>query len=110
MSKAKTPIRIGLMGFGRIGRQVFDLASHSDDIDVVAIADIGRPAILHYLLCAESATPKDYQLVGHYLESPRGRARMTQIDSPHEVPWDLFGVDAVIDCTGKFREIGRAHV
>lgn len=104
MSKAKTPIRIGLMGFGRIGRQVYDLACHSDDIDVVAIADIGKPAILHYLLCAETGNPDHYSLDGNFLVSPRGRTRMTQIDSPHEVPWDLFGVDAVIDCTGKFRD------
>jgi glyceraldehyde 3-phosphate dehydrogenase len=104
MSNTKTPIRIGLMGFGRIGRQVYDLASHSADIDVVTIADIGKPAILHYLLCAETNTPQHYSLDGNFLVSPRCRTRMTQIDSPHEVPWDLFAVDAVIDCTGKFRD------
>ena len=50
------PVRVGLMGFGRTGRQIFELASHSDDIEVVAIADIGDPSILHYLLCAEVNT------------------------------------------------------
>ena len=104
MTKPDRAIRIGLMGFGRIGRQVYDLAAHSDDIDVVAIADIGKPAILHYLLCAETNHPNHYQLDGNFLVSPRGRTRMTQIDSPQEVPWDLFNVDAVIDCTGKFRD------
>ncbi|MDR2212951.1 MAG: hypothetical protein LBE21_04925 [Pseudomonadales bacterium] len=112
MTRSKRAIRIGLMGFGRIGRQVYDLASHSEDIEVVAIADIGQPAILHYLLCAETKTPRAYTLEGNFLVSPRGRARMTQIDSPKEVPWDLFAVDAVIDCTGKFRDRAnmQAHI
>jgi len=47
------PIKIGLMGFGQIGRQVYDIAARSADIEIVAIADIGEPAILHYLLGAE---------------------------------------------------------
>ena len=47
------PIRVGIMGFGQTGRQIYELASRSDDVEVVAVADIGKPEILHYLLCSE---------------------------------------------------------
>ena len=37
----KRPFRVGIMGFGQVGRQIYDLASGGDDVEVVAIADIG---------------------------------------------------------------------
>ncbi len=98
------PIRLGIMGFGQIGRQIYELASRSADVEVVAIADIGKPEILHYLLCSEVEEPQRHRLEGNFLVSPRGRARLMQIDLPTEMPWDIFGVDAVIDSTGRFRD------
>ncbi|HEY6130527.1 MAG TPA: glyceraldehyde 3-phosphate dehydrogenase NAD-binding domain-containing protein [Halioglobus sp.] len=98
------PIRVGIMGFGLIGRQIYELASHSTDVEVVAIADVGKPEILHYLLSAEVAKPLRHELKGNFLVNPRFRARLMQIDRPEEMPWDIFGVDLVIDATGKFRD------
>lgn len=98
------PIRVGIMGFGQIGRQIFDLAAHSADIEVVAIADIGKPDILHYLLESEVDATQRYELHGNFLASSRFRARLMQIDLPGEMPWDIFNVDIVIDATGKFRD------
>ena len=98
------PIRIGIMGFGLIGRQIYDLASRSADLEVVAIADLGKPEILHYLLSAEVAEPQRHSLQGNFLVNSRFRARLMQIDRPVEMPWDIFDVDAVIDATGKFRD------
>ena len=100
----RTPIRIGIMGFGRIGRQVYELAVRSDDIEVVAIADIGKPAILHYLLTAECAPNSRFALEGNFLLNPRFTTRMLRNDSPQEIPWDLFDLDMVVDCTGRFRD------
>ena len=97
------PLRLGIMGFGLTGRQIFDLASQSEDIDVVAIADIGRPDILHYLLQSESRQPQHYALEGNFLTAPNQRARLMCIDTPREMPWDIFDVDLVIDATGIFR-------
>ncbi len=97
-------IRIGIMGFGQIGRSLYDLAARSDDIEIVAIADIGRPDILHYLLCSEVDTPEAYRLEGNFLVNERFRSRLMCIDRPAEMPWDIFGVDMVIDATGKYRE------
>jgi len=101
---ATKPIRIGIMGFGSIGRQVYDLAVRSTDIEIVAIADIGKPGILHYLLSSETDNAGKITLEGNFLRSPRFTTRMMQIDSPQEIPWDLFTPDIVIDCTGRFRD------
>jgi glyceraldehyde 3-phosphate dehydrogenase len=98
------PIRVGLMGFGRIGRQIFELAERSADFEIVAIADIGKPEILHYLLEAEVGSSRQFELQGNFLAGARCRARLMQVDRPVEMPWDIFGVDIVIDATGKFRD------
>ena len=63
MSEGK-PIRVGVMGFGQTGRQIYELASRSDDVEVVAIADIGQPEILHYLLGAEVEEPPAPRVAG----------------------------------------------
>ncbi|MEM8659911.1 MAG: glyceraldehyde 3-phosphate dehydrogenase NAD-binding domain-containing protein [Pseudomonadota bacterium] len=106
------PIRVGIMGFGQTGRQIYELASHSQDIEIVAIADIGAPDILHYLLKAEVEAPQRHELEGNFLVNPRFRSRLMRIDLPAEMPWDIFGVDAVIDSTGKYREVAfmRDHL
>lgn len=98
------PIRVGLMGFGQIGRQIYDLAAQSKDVDITVVSDIGDPAILHYLLCSEVNRGDDYRLEGNYLCCPRFKTRMLCIDSPEEMPWDAFDVDMVIDATGIYKE------
>lgn len=100
---ASSPIRIGLMGFGRIGRQIYQLAAADDAFEIVAISDIGRPQILHHLLTRENADSRDVRLEGNYLVGPRSSARLLSADRPGEVPWDVFGVDVVIDATGRHR-------
>ena len=100
----QNPIRVGLMGFGQIGRQIYQLAAGSKDIEVVAVADIGKPEILHYLLNSEATEPGQYQLDGNFLVNPGFRTRLMQIDLPAEMPWDIFELDVVIETTGKFRD------
>jgi glyceraldehyde 3-phosphate dehydrogenase len=92
------------MGFGQTGRQIYRLASRSDDVEVVAVADIGKPDILHYLLRSEADDPARHELQGNFLVNPAFRTRLMRIDEPAEMPWDIFGVDMVIDSTGKFRD------
>ena len=43
-------MRIGMMGFGQVGRQLYQLALEDERFDIVAVSDIGRPEILHHLL------------------------------------------------------------
>ncbi|NNC54369.1 MAG: glyceraldehyde-3-phosphate dehydrogenase [Pseudomonadales bacterium] len=100
------------MGFGQTGRQLYELASRSDDIEIVAIADIGAPKILHYLLCAEVNQPERHTLEGNFLANPKFKTRLMAIDRPAAMPWDAFDVDVVIDATGKYREANhmQAHL
>lgn len=96
-------VRIGMMGFGRVGRQLYRLAQEDQRFEVSAISDIGQPHILHHLLTKTLGRAVKVKLEGNYLVSERGRTRLMSADRPTEVPWDVFGVDVVIDVTGKFR-------
>lgn len=104
-------IRLGIMGFGLIGRQLYQLACASDDCEVVAVSDIGAPDILHHLLTRDDKAPP-CRLVGNHLDNEKFRTRMLRTDQPREVPWDAFGVDAVVDATGRFRAAAdmQAHL
>jgi glyceraldehyde 3-phosphate dehydrogenase len=104
------PIRIGIMGFGQTGRQLYQLATEDARLEVAAISDIGRPDILHHLVTREMRAP--CRLAGHHLDNGRFTTRMLRTDQPHEVPWDAFGVDAVVEATGRFRTRAdmRAHL
>jgi glyceraldehyde 3-phosphate dehydrogenase (phosphorylating) len=95
-------IRIGIMGFGHIGRQLYQLASGCDDVEVTAVSDVGAPEILHHLLTRDAKAPPT-RLVGNFLDNGRFTTRMLRTDQPREVPWDAFAVDAVVDATGRFR-------
>lgn len=96
------PLRLGIMGFGQTGRQIYELACASSDIAVVAVADVGRPDILHYLLQSEAQDPTQFRLEGNFLTTDRQRTRLMSIDTPGEMPWDIFDVDMVIDATGIY--------
>jgi glyceraldehyde 3-phosphate dehydrogenase len=99
-------IRIGIMGFGRIGRNVFRILYPRDDIEIVAIADVADPKALEYLL-------KFVTVHGRFQEPvwvtdgamyAKGRQiRMLQRKAPGDVDWGAMGVDIVIEATGQFR-------
>ncbi len=97
-------VRLGIMGFGEIGRHIYRLCMEDDLFEVVAISDYGKPDILAYLLEAEvkgrvKVTLED----GNFINSPAGRARIVTGGKPGDVPWDIFDVDVVIDATGIFK-------
>ena len=98
------PIRLGIMGFGRVGRQLYQLAVQDERFEVVAISDIGSPGILHNLL-TKTDHDLDVKLENNYLVSERGRTRLMSVDRPTETPWDVFDVDVVIEATGRFRSL-----
>jgi glyceraldehyde 3-phosphate dehydrogenase len=96
-------LRLGMMGFGRIGRQIYRLVLDDPRFELVAISDIGQPRILHHLVTKTLRRRADIRLEGNYLVSGRRRTRLMPADRPTEVPWDVFGVDMVVDATGRFR-------
>ncbi len=105
-------IRIGIMGLGQIGRHLYHLVLENDDIEVAAVADIAKPEILLYLLQSDSLDGPSCELQDNYLVNDKFRTRMLQIAKPGDVPWDVFGVDCVIDATGRYRrrEYLEAHL
>ncbi len=110
-----TTARIGLMGFGRIGRNVFRLLHDRDDMDVVAIADIAEPEALTYLLKYDSLygrfpTRVEYRDgILHY-----GSKTVTFGDSrtPADTNWSADDVDIVLDTTSRYRsrEALQGHI
>ena len=97
-------VRLGIMGFGEIGRHIYRLCMEDEMFEVVAISDYGKPDILAYLVQAEVKGRVKVSLEdGNFINSTAGRARMVTGGVPGDVPWDIFDVDVVIDATGKFK-------
>lgn len=98
--------RIGLMGFGRIGRNVFRLLHDRDDMDIVAIADIADPAALTYLLKYDSIYGRFPAAVDYTDgELSYGSKTVSFKDSktPADTSWADYGVDIVLDTTSRYR-------
>ena len=95
-------IKLGLMGFGNIGRKLYSESLKNNDIEISAISDIGDPEILEYLLKTEFENTKDVSLDNNYLINNNYRSRILSAFTPGEMTWDLFDVDFVVDATGKF--------
>ena len=98
--------RVGLMGFGRIGRNVFRLLEGADGIEVAAIADVADPAALTYLLKYDSIYgryPKPVELDGTDLKVDGHVIPFLSAQEPGDVDWGALGVDVVIQATGKYR-------
>ncbi|MCI0679559.1 MAG: glyceraldehyde-3-phosphate dehydrogenase [Actinobacteria bacterium] len=100
-------VRLGLMGFGRIGRNVFRLLHGRDDLEIVAIDDIADPAGLTYLLEYDSI----YGRFPGEIDYKDGRLVYDGRDvvfrasrHPDDTKWTEEGVDIVIDTTSRFRD------
>ena len=96
-------IKIGLMGFGAIGRKLYSESLKRNNIEISAVCDIGNPEILTYLLQKEFENTKKVSFVNNYFISDTSKSRFLNGISPGDVAWDLFDVDFVVDATGKFR-------
>ncbi len=109
-------IKVGINGFGRIGRMVFRAAIQNfDDIEVVAINDLLEPDYLAYLLRHDSVHRlfKGEVAVenGHLVVNGR-HVRLTAERNPEDLKWDEAGVDVVVESTGIFltEETASAHL
>ena len=98
--------RIGLMGFGRIGKNVFRMLTDHPDLEVAVIADIADPAGLTYLLKYDSIYgrfPKPVELEGGSLFLDGRRIPFIDAREPGDADWAAHGVDIVVQATGKYR-------
>jgi len=100
-------VKLGINGFGRIGRQVFRIAEKRDDIDVVVINDITDPEILAHLLKYDSSYgifDGEIEVVDDGMVVNGKKVKVTAIRDPEQLPWKDLGVDIVIESTGVFRK------
>jgi glyceraldehyde 3-phosphate dehydrogenase len=99
-------IKIGINGFGRIGRNVLRSAIQNfADIEVVAINDLLEPDYLAYMLQYDSVHGRfkgSVSVEGNTLVVNGKKIRLTAIKDPSELKWDEVGADVVIESTGIF--------
>lgn len=96
--------RIGLMGFGRIGRNLFRILYQSRDIHVAAISDIADHKALEYLLRFDTIMgpfPDEVSIKEGHLYVAGHQIPMLSGAEPGDVPWTDFGVDIVIEATAR---------
>ena len=99
-------VKIGINGFGRIGRSVFRIISDRDDIEVVAVNDLFENEQLAYLLKFDSVMgvfPKKVTAEADAMTVNGERVKMTAERDPAKIPWKDLGVSVVVESTGVFR-------
>ena len=104
-------IRVAIMGFGRMGRNVFRALYPRDDIEVVAINDIADPKALEYLLRFDSlqgSFPEPVHIVDGYLYARGRRIPVLHGKRPGDVPWFDYGAEVVIEPLAElYDEVSR---
>ena len=108
-------LKIGINGFGRIGRLVFRATIKRDDVDVVAINDLLDVEHLAYLLKYDSVHGKfegTVEVEGGHLVVNGKKVRITAERDPKNISWDSVGADTVAECTGIFTtlEMAQYHI
>jgi glyceraldehyde 3-phosphate dehydrogenase len=109
-------VRIGINGFGRIGRNYLRAArSMGADVDVVAINDLTSAETLAHLLRYDSTHGRfggEVQVEGSQLILDTGPITVLAEREPKALPWNELGVDVVVESTGLFtsRESAAAHL
>jgi len=109
-------IKLGINGFGRIGRMVFRAAVQNfSDIEVVAINDLLEPDYLAYMLSYDSVHGRfkgEVSVDGNTLIVNGKKIRLTAVKDPAELKWDEVGADIVLEATGLFltKETAEKHL
>ena len=108
-------VRVGINGFGRIGRMVFRAAQDFDDVEIVGINDLLEPDYLAYMLKYDSVHGKfkgDIAVDGDTLVVNGSRIRLTAERDPAALKWGDLDVDVVIESTGLFltKETAQKHI
>lgn len=106
-------IKVGINGFGRIGRQTFKalLEEYQEDVEVVAVNDLTDTQTLAYLLQYDS----NYGIFEGDIEATENSIKVNGYDlkvlaerDPANLPWGKLGVDIVIESTGRFTDADKA--
>jgi len=109
-------IKVGINGFGRIGRMVFRAAVQNfSDIEIVGINDLLEPDYLAYMLKLDSVHGRfkgEVSVEGNNLVVNGKKIRLTAVKDPAELKWNEVGADVVVESTGLFltKETAAKHI
>ena len=106
-------VKVGINGFGRIGRLVFRawLASKKKDIEIVAVNDITDSATLAHLLKYDSnfgILPNNIKAEGDSIVVDGKKIKVLSEKDPGKLPWKDLGAEIVVESTGLFRDLEKA--
>jgi glyceraldehyde 3-phosphate dehydrogenase len=106
-------IRVGINGFGRIGRNIVRaiVENGRNDIEVVGINDLGPVETNAHLLRYDSVHGRfanEVTVKGDTISVGNGAIKVTAIKDPSQLPWKDLGVDIVMECTGIFTSKDKA--
>jgi len=99
-------VRMGLMGFGRLGRNIFRAVYHRDDIEVVAINELADSKAMEYLLRYDTlhgTFDEPVRVIDDALYAKGRQIPVLHQREPGEIPWYEYGVDVVVEATGRYR-------
>lgn len=106
-------IKVGINGFGRIGRKVVRLALERPDIEIVGINDLSKPEQMAHLFKYDSVhgiLKDEVRLEGNTLWAGSKRIRLSAEKDPSALPWGDLGATFVHECTGVFTEREKASL
>ena len=108
-------IRVGINGFGRIGRNILRAALHDKDIEFVAVNDITDAKTLGHLLKYDSILgnlPDEVRVEGDTIHVAGRSVKVLATKDPAQLPWKAMGAEYVIESTGLFTDAAkaRAHI
>ncbi|MGQ9474001.1 MAG: type I glyceraldehyde-3-phosphate dehydrogenase [Candidatus Caldatribacteriaceae bacterium] len=106
-------MKVGINGFGRIGRLVFRRILELGDVDVVAVNDLTSAEVLAHLLKYDSVhgtIPNEIRATENSIIVDGKEIKVLAQKDPAQLPWKDLGVDLVIESTGKFRDREKASL
>ena len=106
-------VKIGINGFGRIGRLVLREAFERNDVEIVAVNDLMDIEQLAYLLKYDSVHgtfKKQVTVEGNFLIIEGQKIRVTAEKDPSLLKWNEVGVEVVADCSGVFKTMDKASL
>src|SRR3989338_4503428 len=107
-------IRVGINGFGRIGRNVFRAGCNNKDIEFVGVNDLPIPLESHAYLLKHDSILGTFQgnvkVDGDSLNVNGKKLKVMTYKDPAQIPWADMGVDIVVESTGVFTDKEKAEV
>ena len=105
-------IRVGINGFGRIGRNILRAALHDKDLDFVAVNDITDAPTLAHLLKYDSILgnlPDEVRVEGDTIHVAGRSIKVLAVKDPAQLPWKSLGVEYAVESTGLFTDADKAR-